>query len=89
MMSIENILTVEERLCAQAIGWDFLHYAKQYKLHDLAQKVDSDAVALIKEIKAILDDPTLEDSDCFLEIDAIVRAFHTYNLSTDRHWEVE
>lgn len=88
-MNLENTPTVEERLCAQAIGWDFLRYARQYNIHDLAQQVDSDAVALIKEIKTILDDLTLDDSECFLRIDHIVRAFHSYNLSTDRHWELE
>lgn len=88
-MSLENTPTVEERLCAQAIGWDFLRYAKKYNIHALAKQVDSDAVALIKEIKVILDDLTLDDSDCFLKIDAIVRAFQTYDLSTDRHWELE
>lgn len=88
-MSLENTPTIEERLCAQAIGWDFLRYARQYNIHDLAQQVDSDAVALIKEIKDILDDLTLDDPECFLRIDRIVRAFHHYNLSTDRHWELE
>lgn len=87
-MNPQDNLTVEERLCAQAIGWDFLRYAKQYDIHDLARQVDSDAVALIKEIKTILDDHTLDDPDCFLRVDAIVRSFHVRGLSTDRHWEV-
>ncbi len=88
-MNSENFPTVEERLCAQAIGWDFLRYAKKYNIHDLAQQVDSDAVALIKEIKTILDDPALDDPECFLRVDAIVRAFHKYDLPTGRHWELE
>lgn len=82
-------LTVEERLCVQAIGWDFLQYAKQYDIHDLARRVDSDAVALIKEIKAILDDTTLDDPECFFRIDSIVMAFYNHNLNTNRHWELE
>ncbi len=80
---------VEKRLYAQAVGWEVLRYAKELNTHELAQKVDSDAITLIKEIKAILDDLTLNDSDCFLKIDAIVRAFHKYDLPTDRHWELE
>ena len=67
---------VEKRLYAQAVGWEVLRYAKELNTHELAQKVDSDAITLIKEIKAILDDRTLDDPDCFQRIDAIVRAFH-------------
>ncbi len=81
--------TTEERLIAQAIGWDFLQYAKQYDIHDLARQVDSDAVNFIKEIKAILDNTALDDSECFLRIDDIVKAFYNHNLDTSRHWELE
>jgi len=88
-MESDNVPTIEERLYAQAIGWEVLRYAKAYDTHELARKVDSDAIDLIKKIKAILDDLTLDDPDCFLRIDAIVRAFHSYDLSTDRHWELE
>lgn len=88
-MDLQNDLTVEERLCVQAIGWDFLRCAKRYDIHDLARQVDSAAVSLIKEIQGILDDLTLDDPECFLRIDAIVRTFHKYDLPTSRHWEVE
>lgn len=88
-MGSKKTITVEERLCAQAIGWEFLRYSKQYSIHDLAKQVDSDAVDLIKEIKAILDDPALDDPECFLRIDSIVRAFHAHSLTACRHWELE
>ena len=81
--------TIEERLYAQELGWEVLRCVKQLNLHELDRRVESNAIALVKEIKTILDDLTLDDSDCFLRIDAIVRAFHKYDLSTDRHWELE
>lgn len=87
-MDFQDIPTVEETLYAQALGRDFLRYLKKYDIPDLAKQVNSDAVDLIKEIKAILDDAALDDPECFLRIDAVVRAFHKYDLSTDRHWEV-
>ena len=40
---------VEKRLYAQAVGWEVLRYAKELNTHELAQKVDSDAITLIKE----------------------------------------
>ena len=39
--------------------------------------------------KTILDDESLDDPNCALRIDAIVRVFHDAGLSTDRHWEWE
>lgn len=88
-MNFKSTSTVEESLIAQAIGWDFLQYAKQYDIHDLARQVDSDAVNLIKKIKAILDGTALDVSECFLRIDDIVKAFYNHNLDTSRHWELE
>ena len=88
-MNFKSTSTVEESLITQAIDRDFLQYAKQYDIHDLARQVDSAAVSLIKEIQGILDDLTLDDPECFLRIDAIVRTFHKYDLPTSRHWEVE
>ena len=88
-MDLQNDLTVEERLCVQAIGQDFLRCANRYDIHDLARQVDSDAVNLIKEIKAILDNTALDDSECFLRTDDIVKAFYNHNLDTSRHWELE
>ncbi len=88
-MSLDNAVTVEERFYAQEIGWEALRCIKQLNFHELDRKVDSEAIALIKEIKAILDDRTLDDPDCFQRIDAIVRAFHKYDIPTDRHWELE
>ena len=63
-MNFKSTSTVEESLITQAIDRDFLQYAKQYDIHDLARQVDSDAVNLIKEIKAILDNTSLDDSEC-------------------------
>ena len=88
-MNLDSTPTIEERLYAQELGWEVLRCAKELNVQELARKVDSEAIALIKEIKTILDDRTLDDPDCFLRIDAIVRVFHKYDLPTDRHWELE
>lgn len=79
---------ISEELYARAIGWEILKYTKEYNLHNLARQIDSDAVALLGEIKAILDDPALDDPACFYRVDALVRAFHRHSLTTDRHEEV-
>lgn len=89
VVNSKSTSTVEESLITQAIGRDFLQYAKQYDIHDLARQVDSDAVNLIKEIKVILDNTALDDSECFLRIDDIVKAFYNHNLDTSRYWELE
>ena len=88
-MSLDNAVTVDERFSAPDLGGEALRFIKQLNFHHLDRKVDRDAIALIKEIKAILDDRTLDDPDCFQRIDAIVRAFHKYDIPTDRHWELE
>lgn len=88
-MSLQNVPTIEERFYAQEIGWEVLRYVKKLNVHELSQKADNEAITMIKEIKAILDDLSLDDADCFLRIDAIVRTFHKYDLPTNRHWELE
>lgn len=80
---------VEEALYVNAIGREVIKWAKDYDPRLLAQKVDTDAGLLLREIQSILNDDTLDDPECFYRIDAIVMAFHRAGLSTNRHWEVE
>ena len=47
------------------------------------------AISLLRQIKEILDDDTLDDPTCFQRIDAIVTAFQDAGLSTRRHWACE
>ncbi len=77
--------SVAEELCAKALGQEMLRFARAYQTRDLVQDINSRAVSLLAEIQRALNDPTLDDPDCFHRIDAIVDAFHRYGLSTSRH----
>lgn len=81
--------TVLENLYATAIGREMLHYLKDRGPDFWAERVESEAAALLGEIKAILDDPTLDDPECFQRIDGIVSAFHRAGLPTTRHQGAE
>ena len=85
----DNNLSIEETLFAQAIGQQMLNYGKQYPIQSLASLINSEAISVIKEIKAVLDNDQLDDPSCFYRIDEIVRIFQTHHLSTERHWELE
>ena len=85
----DNDLSIEETLFAQAIGQQMLNYGKQYPIQSLASLINSEAISVIKEIKAVLDNDQLDDPSCFYRIDEIVRIFQTHHLSTERHWELE
>ncbi len=77
--------SVAEELCAKALGQEMLRFARAYRTRDLIQDVNSRAISLLTEIQRILNDPALDDPDCFHRIDAIADAFHRYGLSTSRH----
>ena len=85
----DNDLSIEETLFAQAIGQQMLNYGKQYPIQSLASLINSEAISVIKEIKAVLDNDQLDDPSCFYRIDEIVRIFQTHHLSTERDWELE
>lgn len=76
-------------LCAKALGDLIMTYYERISPADIFQKAESNALALIAEIKNILDDRTLSDPDCFQRIDMIVSAFCQTGLPTSRHWEAE
>ena len=40
---------------------------------------------VLSEIKQVLDDPSLDDPECFYRIDSIVDVFYQAGLSTRRH----
>ncbi len=85
MQSYENDYSVvAEALWAQAIGQEVLKVVKS-RGEDIDQKVKSEALELLEEIKAVLDDDTLDDPTCFYRIDAIVDIFGDAGISTTRH----
>lgn len=75
-------------LPAKALAQEILRYIDLTDRAALAEQVNHNAIALLEQIKKILDDPALSDPECFYHIDAIVDAFHGEGLSTRRHEEV-
>ncbi len=55
----------------------------------IARQMDSNALALIAQIRDILNDKHFSDSECFYRIDDIVAAFYRAGVPVDRHWEVD
>lgn len=82
-------LPVEDHLFAQAVGAEVLKYVKHCEIHQLARRVDSQAMAIVKEIKGILEDKTLDDPTCFDQIEAIMEVYYTHGLWVDRHTELD
>ena len=88
-LSPEECRAIEEELhtcmLAKALGEEVLRCLDTLKPALLAQLVASRQSQLLGQIKAILDHPDAEDSDCFYAIEAIVDAFERQGLSTSRH----
>jgi hypothetical protein len=79
-------MKIEEELFAQAMGEIALQYLKQEEiLENLLQKMESEALQTLREIKTVLDDSSIEDPECFLRVDALVETFHAHGLKTTRH----
>ncbi len=76
--------TVQESLWAKSMGREILKFVKSRGVN-VDQSIHDEAVALLEQIKAILDDDSLADPECFHRIDAIVDAFQNAGISTARH----
>lgn len=81
--------SVVDELWVRVVAQEMLRYAKSTGEETMARRVDSEAVRVLSEIKQVLDDPSLNDPECFDRIDAIVDAFYQAGLSTHRHEEYE
>ena len=80
---------VLKQLYARAIGELVVQHLDTVGAQELARLAQGEAVKLICRIREILDDPTLQDGECFQRIDAIVSAFHAAGIPTRRHGECE
>lgn len=60
-------------------------YVANLSMEELAPKLNAAAMSLLSEIKAILDDGTVEDPECLRRIDRIVDAFWSKGIYTPRH----
>lgn len=76
---------VRRDLLENAIGKLAVKYLETLQPDDIIPAVETRALALIAEIKAILDDEKMEDPDCFRRIDELVKAFCKSGISTTRH----
>lgn len=83
---MEFIPSVSDYLWAQAVGEKLLEAAK---FLDWQTTVDSFAVQLLGNIQRILDDPSLDDGDCFVRMEEILAAWNRAGLRSTRHREVE
>jgi len=81
--------SVADELWARVVARETLRYAKAIGEETMARRVDSEAVRILSEVKGVLDDPALDDPECFYRIDSIVDAFYRAGLSTRRHKECE
>lgn len=75
----------EKLMYEQVIGAAVLEYMKYCEPQLLSLKLDSEAVTVLSEIQAVLDNETLDDPECFQKIEAIVTTFHRHGLYTSRH----
>lgn len=53
--------------------------------HNAADVIETACYKAIAEIKAILEDDTLDDKTCFLRIDEIIRVFDRLGSPCSRH----
>ncbi len=60
-------------------------YVSTLSIEELAPRLNAEAMNLLSEIKAILDDDAVEDPECFHRIDEIVSAFWAKGIYTSRH----
>ena len=77
--------SISEALFTQAIGADVVNYIRGCDPNAFAKPMETEAIRLLEKIRQILNDPDLDDSTCFLRIDAIVSAFWQSGIPVDRH----
>ena len=74
-----------KNMYAQAIGQEAVKYISPLRPGDVAPLINREALSLLTEIRAVLDDASLDDPQCFRRIEALVDAFHAHGIPTDRH----
>ena len=68
-----------------AIGEMAVKYLETLHPDSIIPLAESKVIELLAEIKAILEDNTLEDPECFCRISAIIAAFETRGVPIKRH----
>lgn len=70
---------------AKAIGELIADYLDSIGCTEVFSVTESKAIELITEVKAILNDDSLDNLQCFRRIDAIVNVFSSNGMDTLRH----
>lgn len=80
-------IPISDSLYAQILGWELLNYLREEEnnFSRRIEEIDSKALQILEEIRAILDDDTIDDPDCLERIDRIVSLYHKNDISTSRH----
>lgn len=78
-------MEISKGLYANIIGELAIMYLESLQADELLSKVESQALALIAEIKTILDDDCTGDPECFYRIEKLVEAFYERGIQTTRH----
>lgn len=80
-------LPIAESLYAQILGRELLNHLKDEESNVLQRikELDSKAVQILEEIRAILDDDTIDDPECFERIDRLVSLYNRNDIGTVRH----
>lgn len=76
---------IPKALCEKAAEQLVMTRAGALSADELAPRLNAEAMDLLSQIKAILDDDAAEDPECFRRIDAIVSAFWAKGIYTPRH----
>ena len=79
--------SVAEVLYSQVLGWEALRFLREEdeNFSKRVKEINSKAVKILEEIRAILDDDTLDDPECFERIDRIVSGINKSDIGTSRH----
>ena len=76
---------IPQALYGNAVEHLVITYVKTLKAEDLLSLMESEAVQLLTQIKAILDDNTLDDAQCFRRMEKIVDTLGEKGIYTSRH----
>lgn len=76
---------IPKALCEKTVEQMVMTYVSGLSADELAPRLNAEAMDLLSQIKAILDDEALEDPECFRRVDAIVSAFWAKGIYTPRH----
>lgn len=80
--------SILDKLLANALAQEVLRYIDLTGNEALIERADHHAITLLGQIKDSLDNPALNDSECFHPIDTIADAFFSEDIITRRHEDV-